>query len=48
MILEHSRFIARITLKKSTQDSFLGGIIRSMGIVFGDIGTSPIYTLTVV
>jgi len=35
-------------LKKSTQDSFLGGIVRSMGIVFGDIGTSPIYTLTVV
>ncbi|MDD1679680.1 MAG: KUP/HAK/KT family potassium transporter, partial [Methanomicrobiales archaeon] len=24
------------------------GIIKSMGLVFGDIGTSPIYTLTVV
>ncbi|MCK7491418.1 MAG: KUP/HAK/KT family potassium transporter [Comamonadaceae bacterium] len=24
------------------------GIIRSLGLVFGDIGTSPIYTLTVV
>jgi len=35
-------------LKKSKQDSFWGGVIRSMGIVFGDIGTSPIYTLTVV
>ncbi|MEE9913457.1 MAG: KUP/HAK/KT family potassium transporter [Deltaproteobacteria bacterium] len=41
-------FIVGITLKKSTQESFLGGIVRSMGIVFGDIGTSPIYTLTVV
>jgi KUP system potassium uptake protein len=35
-------------LKKSKQDSFWGGVVRSMGIVFGDIGTSPIYTLTVV
>ena len=35
-------------MKKNAQDSFLGGIVRSMGIVFGDIGTSPIYTLTVV
>jgi KUP system potassium uptake protein len=26
----------------------LRGIIRSLGLVFGDIGTSPIYTLTVV
>ena len=35
-------------MKKSNQDSFWGGVVRSMGIVFGDIGTSPIYTLTVV
>jgi KUP system potassium uptake protein len=35
-------------LKNNRQDSFWGGVIRSMGIVFGDIGTSPIYTLTVV
>jgi len=26
----------------------LGGIIKSLGLVFGDIGTSPIYTLTVI
>lgn len=26
----------------------LGGIIKSTGLVFGDIGTSPIYTLTVI
>lgn len=26
----------------------LNGIIKSLGLVFGDIGTSPIYTLTVV
>ncbi len=29
-------------------DSFWGGIVKSMGMVFGDIGTSPIYTLTIV
>lgn len=29
-------------------DSYWGGIIKSMGLVFGDIGTSPIYTLTVI
>ncbi|AKB31787.1 Kup system potassium uptake protein [Methanosarcina siciliae HI350] len=26
----------------------LRGIVNSMGLVFGDIGTSPIYTLTVI
>ncbi len=30
------------------EDSFWSGIIKSMGLVFGDIGTSPIYTLTVI
>ena len=35
-------------MKHHKQESFWGGVIRSMGIVFGDIGTSPIYTLTVV
>jgi KUP system potassium uptake protein len=35
-------------LKHHKQESFWVGVIRSMGIVFGDIGTSPIYTLTVV
>ncbi|MBI5017713.1 MAG: KUP/HAK/KT family potassium transporter [Deltaproteobacteria bacterium] len=29
-------------------DSFAGGVIKSMGLVFGDIGTSPIYTFTVI
>lgn len=29
-------------------DSFWGGILKAMGLVFGDIGTSPIYTLTVI
>ena len=24
-----------------------GGVIKALGLVFGDIGTSPIYTLTV-
>ncbi|RII29196.1 MAG: potassium transporter Kup [Geobacter sp.] len=34
-------------IKLITTDSFWGGIVKSMGLVFGDIGTSPIYTLTV-
>jgi KUP system potassium uptake protein len=29
-------------------ESTVGGIIKSMGLVFGDIGTSPIYTLSVI
>ncbi len=29
-------------------DSFWGGIVKAMGLVFGDVGTSPIYTLTVI
>lgn len=35
-------------MKHHKQDSFWVGVIRSIGIVFGDIGTSPIYTLTVI
>ncbi|MFO0754387.1 MAG: KUP/HAK/KT family potassium transporter [Thermodesulfovibrionales bacterium] len=30
------------------KESPLKGIIKSLGLVFGDIGTSPIYTLTVI
>ncbi|MBI5050967.1 MAG: KUP/HAK/KT family potassium transporter [Nitrospirae bacterium] len=30
------------------KESPLKGIIKSMGLVFGDIGTSPIYTITVI
>lgn len=30
------------------RDSLSKGIVKSLGLVFGDIGTSPIYTLTVV
>jgi KUP system potassium uptake protein len=29
-------------------ESYWGGVVKSMGLVFGDIGTSPIYTLTVI
>ena len=29
-------------------ESYWSGVIKSMGLVFGDIGTSPIYTLTVI
>jgi KUP system potassium uptake protein len=35
-------------MKHGATDSYWGGIIKSMGLVFGDIGTSPIYTLTVI
>ncbi len=35
-------------MKHGEQDSFWSGIVKSMGLVFGDIGTSPIYTLTVI
>jgi KUP system potassium uptake protein len=30
------------------KDSHLSGVVKSLGLVFGDIGTSPIYTLSVV
>ncbi len=35
-------------MKQPEKESFWGGVIKSMGLVFGDIGTSPIYTLTVI
>ncbi|HYS43471.1 MAG TPA: KUP/HAK/KT family potassium transporter [Geobacteraceae bacterium] len=35
-------------MKHDGSSSFWGGIVKSMGLVFGDIGTSPIYTLTVI
>ncbi|HPC85082.1 MAG TPA: KUP/HAK/KT family potassium transporter [Smithellaceae bacterium] len=35
-------------MKSHHREPFWSGVVRSMGIVFGDIGTSPIYTLTVV
>ena len=33
---------------KKHAESYWGGVVKSMGLVFGDIGTSPIYTLTVI
>ncbi len=35
-------------MRQHTAESFWSGIVKSMGLVFGDIGTSPIYTLTVI
>jgi KUP system potassium uptake protein len=35
-------------MERHGADSFWGGIVKAMGLVFGDIGTSPIYTLTVI
>ncbi len=37
-----------LSMRQHTTESFWGGIVKSMGLVFGDIGTSPIYTLTVI
>ena len=33
---------------KTSQSSPIKDIIKAMGIVFGDIGTSPIYTLSII
>ena len=33
---------------KTTEQSTVKNIIKAMGLVFGDIGTSPIYTLTII
>ena len=30
------------------KESYFEGVIKALGLVFGDIGTSPIYTLTVI
>jgi KUP system potassium uptake protein len=35
-----------ISLKNSASDA--SGVVKALGLVFGDIGTSPIYTLTVI
>ena len=35
-------------MKQPETESFWGGVVKSMGLVFGDVGTSPIYTLTVI
>lgn len=35
-------------MQQHDSDSFWGGIVKAMGLVFGDIGTSPIYTLAVI
>ena len=35
-------------MEQQREESSWGGIVKSMGLVFGDIGTSPIYTLTVI
>jgi len=35
-------------MKQHDTGSYWGGIIKALGLVFGDIGTSPIYTLTVI
>ena len=41
------RLCARGRGVTAKQEPFVKGIIKSFGLVFGDIGTSPIYTLTV-
>jgi len=41
-------FMGQVIMQQKHEDSFWGGIVKALGLVFGDIGTSPIYTLTVV
>ncbi len=36
------------TTMEDSETSFFKGVLKAMGLVFGDIGTSPIYTLGVV
>lgn len=33
---------------ENTKSTSFSEVVRAMGIVFGDIGTSPIYTLTII
>ncbi|PKL82755.1 MAG: potassium transporter Kup [Ignavibacteriae bacterium HGW-Ignavibacteriae-3] len=33
---------------KTSSTSSIGDLVKAMGLVFGDIGTSPIYTLTII
>ena len=40
--------LQRRVMKHDTPESYWSGIVKSMGLVFGDIGTSPIYTLTLI
>jgi len=35
-------------VKQAATETYWSGIVKAMGLVFGDIGTSPIYTLTVI
>lgn len=35
-------------MQQHHEEGFWGGIVKALGLVFGDIGTSPIYTLTIV
>ena len=35
-------------MKNAAAQGYWKGIVKAMGLVFGDIGTSPIYTLTVI
>jgi KUP system potassium uptake protein len=35
-------------IQKNSKAVFIKGILKALGLVFGDIGTSPIYTMTVV
>jgi KUP system potassium uptake protein len=37
-----------MTVENNNHPSSFKGVVKSMGLVFGDIGTSPIYTLTII
>ena len=44
----HRRIVPRVDRTAGTQALRLGVVIAALGVVFGDIGTSPIYTLQTV
>ncbi len=40
--------LGRFFSQSGSKESSIGDIVKSLGLVFGDIGTSPIYTLSIV
>ncbi len=41
-------YVKKVSMKSVNHGNTTSGIVKALGLVFGDIGTSPIYTVTVV
>lgn len=41
-------YVQKVSMKSVSRGNTTSGIVKALGLVFGDIGTSPIYTVTVV